>query len=536
MRSNSRIVSLSSGCIDNILAECRAFLKKNRFEDDEIGLYLGRVANVLNSYREHFGEDATIRYRIRKRYHRIEFRLGLRGEKFDPLQAEKETDDIGRSVRRELSPLVWNRTHAASYVYLSGTNIVTIATPRIWVRSIIHSPMLWAPILGLVCGFLCLPLPDAVRAIIVDEVATPLQNVVIGVLTGIMGPVILFSMITSVSALKSINDLTDLSFKIVGRFIMITLSVMVVGIAVSLLFYNVTGEGNVDLQVEQIVGLLLGIIPTNLVSPLLEGNMPQIVVLGVALGAALLILENRVNGLKDIITQAHEWIMSLMDIINMLGPAIPFLCIFITVAQGSAADLLNGWEFLVAIYLATTICGAYKLAKVSIKYRVKPSTLWRKLKPVVSKAFAQAGSGAVMKAQYDISERDLGIKPEFSSFWVPMGEAMLNPRITLMLVIPSFLILKYTGTPISSAFLLVLIILVLELSIASPGTTAAWTILFAALGFPSEYVGIFMTYKLACQNYTSAYSYLHVGLELIESADRFGALNVDKLREEKTAA
>ena len=81
---------------------------------------------------------------------------------------------------------------------------------------------------------------------------------------------------------------------------------------------------------------------------------------------------------------------------------------------------------------------------------------------------------------------------------------------------------------------LVLVLMVLELSIANPGTTGGWIILFAALGFSSDYVGMFLTYKMACANYNAASGALQVGLEQIEAADSFGALDLEKLREEPT--
>lgn len=536
MKSGFKKASLSDACISDVLAECRDVLEKRQFTEDDIDPYLESVASMLACYREHFGEDAEIKYRIRRRFGRIELRVALRGEKLDPLQQEMESNDTGQSVRRVLRPLVWDQVRSASYAYLAGVNIVSIASPHIRAQALHRSPMLWAAILGLACGLLSLLLPETARTVIVDGIAMPVQSAIIGVLTGVMGPVILFSMITAVSALKSINDLTDLGFKILFRFIVITLGAMAVGIAVSLMFYNVTGEGTTDLQAQQIVDLVLGIFPTNALTPLIENNVPQLVVLGIALGAALLMLENRVDGLKDLIAQAHQWVMSLMGIITIIGPAIPFLSIFTTIAKGSGADLLSGWEFIVAVYVATTICGVFKFVKVSTKYKVGPGVLWRKLRPVVGKAFVQTDDGTIMKMEYEIAERDLGIKPEFSSFWVPMSEALLNPRVAIMLVIPPFLILKYTGMPISAAFLLVLVIMVLELSIACPGTMASWTILFAALGFPSDYVGMFMVYKLACANYSSAYGALQSSLEHIEAADKFDAIDLDKLREEPAPA
>ena len=531
MRSTKKSTILTDECSNEILSDCRSLLEKYRFSDDEIDLFLNHAADVLRCYREHFGEDAQLEYRVRKRFKRVELRLVMRGEKLSPLEAKKEMGDTNQSVQQALSPLVWNQTIAISHVYVAGRNVVTVVSPRIEAKALHRSPMLYAAILGLVCGLLCLCLPDDIRNVIVNDIAKPVQSVSLRVLTGVMAPVILFSMITAVSALGSINELTDLGFKIIGRFIVITLSVMAVGIVVSLFFYSVIGEGSADFQLEQLVDLVLGIIPTNILSPLLDGNIPQLVVLGLALGAALLMLEGKVDGLKDILNQVNKWIMSLMGIVMTIVPVIPFICIFTTVAQGSGTDLLNGWEFIVASYVAATICGAIKLVRVSVKYKVKAAVLWTKLKPLIGTAFAAANNTTMMKQEYEISERELGIKPEFSSFWIPMSQAMLNPRRTLMLVIPPFLILKYTGMPISTAFLLVLIILVLELSIASPGTTGGWTILFAALGLPVDYVGLFVTYRLACANYNAAYGALQVGLEQIEAASKFDAIDLDVLRD-----
>lgn len=60
------------------------------------------------------------------------------------------------------------------------------------------------------------------------------------------------------------------------------------------------------------------------------------------MGAALLMLEERVSGLKELLAQTNEWFLSLMDIVMVITPAIPFVCVIVIVAGGSVADLLNG--------------------------------------------------------------------------------------------------------------------------------------------------------------------------------------------------
>lgn len=510
-----------------IISDCLSTLKRNRFSEDEQAEYIDEVVRILENYRDHLGEGTEVRYHIRKLFGKIELKLFISGENRGPYP-EKEEGTSG-SVRRVLTPLLLNKTEYVSHHYMLDTNIVTITSPPIR-KSLFRNPMLWAAVLGLGAGFLCLLLPEAARETILTDVAGPVQSVSIGLITAMMGPLILFSLLVSVSALQSINQLTSLGFQLIRRFILITLAVMAAGIGVSLLFYRDFGTGGIDFNLKQIVDLLLGIIPTNVLSPLLNNNTPQLVVLGMILGAALLLLGDRVSGLKGSLSQIHEWTMSAMGVIQKIVPVIPFISIFMAVARQEGTSLLNGWEFIVASYATATLCGIFKLVKVSVRYRVRIPVLWKKLRPMIGTAFSTANNSTMLKQEYEISREALGIRPEFSSFWIPMSQAMLNPRQTINMVIPPFLILKYTGQPITLSFLLILVLLVLELSIANPGTTGAWSMLFAALMLPSEYVGTFMMYRLFVNNYNAAYGALQVGLEQIEAAHKQDAIDLAVLR------
>ena len=514
-----------------IFAETRELLKKNKFSKDEIALFIANVNDVLMIYRDKFGEDKEMEYLIRKRFRRIEVSIIVAGEQMSPFDVEVESS-TRMQTEKALKPLLVNKSDQISHIYSIGRNFVTITSPQIQTKTIWKSPMLWSVILGIVFGILCYYLPDGAKGLIVDDILNPIFKVAIGAITGIMAPVILISMITSVSALQSINDLTNLGFKTIGRFIVSILSVMAVGIGFMFIFYHNFGVSGVDFQPRNLVELLLDIIPTDFVSPLLYGNTPQLVVLGLLLGTALLVLGNKVSGLKDTLGQVNAWIMSSMGIVMTIVPIIPFISILSTIAKGDGLTLLKGWEFIVASYAIATICGAVKLIVVCLKYKVKPTVIIKKLWPMISNAFASANNTTMLKHEYDISENKLGIKKEFSGFWIPMSQAMLNPRQTINMIIPPILILKYTNTPISLTFLLVYIFLLLELSIANPGTTGSWTIMFAALALPPEYVGTFMMYKLLTANYNAAYGALQVGLEQIEAATKFEAIDLEKLRGE----
>ncbi|MBR2854016.1 MAG: cation:dicarboxylase symporter family transporter [Clostridia bacterium] len=76
--------------------------------------------------------------------------------------------------------------------------------------------------------------------------------------------------------------------------------------------------------------LLFDLVPTNLVDPFLKNNTAQLVILSFLCGAGLLMLGDSVGELKTVMTQISKWVMSVMRIILLLMPAIPFLSIMIS--------------------------------------------------------------------------------------------------------------------------------------------------------------------------------------------------------------
>ena len=511
-----------------ILSDCRAALERLRAPESAIQEYLDRVTGILDDFVKQFGDGVELRYSVSTHFKKALLKIEAQGEKYNP--SDGDVLDMDSIEDSELQPLLHQDKEAVIYGYHAGQNVIRIASPRIKNKTILGSPLLWGAVLGLALGFLCALLPDDIRNVIVNDVVSPVKTVTLNLIFCVMGPVILVSMITAVSALKSVNDLTNMGLKLIGRFIKCILSVMFVGIMVSLLFFSVFGDGNVEMKAKDLVNLLLDIFPKDPISPLKDGNTPQLVIMGLVLGAALIIPGSKVKGLKKTVNQVGTWIMTVMDLVQVILPLVPFCSVFIAMASDDSSSLLDGWQFVVAMFLACTICGAVKFFHVARKHEIRISTLWGKLKPLVVLAFMSGNITSIMRQEYEFCENELGISHDFTSFWIPLSQAMLSPRATLNFVIPPFLILGFTNTPISLPFLIVLVIVVLELSIADPGTAAGWTALFAALGLSSDFVGLFLTFELLTANYNAAYGALQMGLEAIESAACFDAIDMDRVK------
>lgn len=438
------------------------------------------------------GAGTPFRYSIGEHLGRVRLRIILRQPVKTPLLEENDpVDSVSEYVTqlflRDNSAFVsyrkiQNRVIITLYSAVKPRKKFSIKSQTDW----INSPLLWAIILGVICGLICQHLPESTRSFLVDGLAEPIGSIVLAMIAGVTGPVIFLSLITSITSLDNISRLTDLGFKIMWRFIKCTLFIIAVSILVSLLFYSVFGEGTIHFSPDQLVSMLLKLVPTNIIAPFLNNDTPQLVILGLLMGAALLLLEDRVTNMVANLRSLQEWSSIVMKLVFVLTPVIPFISLFKAFANGKAQILLEGWEFIVGVFATLVICCLIKLIKVSLRCRLPILVLLKKTMPMASLAFTAGSENATLNIQIEHSRGKLGINQTFSDFWIPMSHAIFKPRTTIHLVIPPFLIAKSTGMPISQLFLMVLIVTVLELSIASSGITSAWTILFAALELPME--------------------------------------------------
>ena len=313
----------------------------------------------------------------------------------------------------------------------------------------------------------------------------------------------------------------------IGRFLVCTLFLIAASILVSGLLFRNFGSGDTAFSLGALFGMILDIVPTNLINPFLKNNTAQLVVLSFLAGAGLLLLGDSVSELKRIIGQVNKWVMSVMNIVLLTTPAIPFLSIMITLGNGREKDLLSGWKFIVASYLAFSICIAVKAVKTSLRSGIRIPELWHKVKPAAKVSLTTGSTTAAIKNVYEASEA-MRIKPSFSSFWIPMGSAMLSPKTAVNVVIGAFMAAQLENVPVSSTFLVVLIIMATELSTASPGIPAACTAVLKSLGLPVEYVGLISTYRLLTDNYGAACSTSYNILEEIEIAHKLGEIQTDE--------
>ena len=520
----------NSNC--SMLEDINSELNKAHFDQDVIDEYIEETVQLLDDYAFGLGDGIQVDYLIRRRLTRIDLQIRIAGDKYDPF-------DNGKNVRRRIFERDFNisldnETANINYAYVFGSNVATLSIPLASKKkTILSDPVIWSAILGIVGGLIINQLPETANSFIIDDIVSPLMSTVLGAIAGVMGPVIFVSLISSVLATGSVNELTDMGFKVVRRFIGLTLYTAILSALVSSFFFGTFGEGNVDFSPTQIIDMIIGIIPTNIVEPFLENNMPQIVVMALVCGVALLIIGDKAKDVRDLTREVNAWIMSIMRLVMMVIPAIPFLGIIKFVGKGDGAKLLEGWKFIAASYIIYILLLVIKTVKVSLVTKKSIAELIRQIKPVFVIALTTGSATAPVKQGFELSSKDFHIKDSYSYFWIPMCSAMFSLKTTVNLVVSAFMMASITGEPISLEFIFVMLIIVLELSLASPGTTSGWTIMFKSMNMTTEYVGALTTYRLFTNNIEAACTFSYNMFESLESAYRLGQIEEEDTKQEQ---
>lgn len=214
------------------------------------------------------GEGTEFRYSLTKGILNLRLEVRIPGKSYDPFKS-------GRRAKERLLENITNmnlstQSARVSHAYRLGTNVLTVSMPLSEKKKkFLRDPMLYAIAAGLILGFLCRALPKDISSFIVDELASPLMQIFLHTISGITGPVILISMTTSIIALESINNLTNLGFKIVRRILGFTLFVTAVSVAVSVLFFPIIGSGSVSFAPQHLLGCSLTSYPQTCLSHLL---------------------------------------------------------------------------------------------------------------------------------------------------------------------------------------------------------------------------------------------------------------------------
>jgi len=387
-----------------------------------------------------------------------------------------------------------------------GVNRVTLRVKRSPYSALIHT--LLALALGIAVGLLVKTLLAGAAKDISNNIFTPVYTVFMNALKLIVGPLVFCSVASSIA---DFGDLKALG-RIAARVISLYLITSMLAIGVGLLTYRLFPIGSPALSsavsdaasatIAKSEGVtislrdtLVGIVPTDFITPFQKSDMLQLIFMATILGMAAALISTSKPGLRNALDTLNT---AFTLITGKLVAFIP-LVVFCSMAKMMIAMDLGNFAGVLAwvpvVYAGDILMiGVYLLLLVLLA-RLNPLKFLSKFYPAMVTAFTLSSSNAALPTSVKQCD-EMGISSRIYSFSLPLGATINMDGSCISLIISSLFMARIFSIPVTGSVLISLFIAIMVLSVGSPGVPGGnlvcLTLLIPQIGIPAEAISLIM--------------------------------------------
>ena len=250
--------------------------------------------------------------------------------------------------------------------------------------------------------------------------------------------------------------------------------------------FSTEGEGSLA-----VFGRFLsGIVPADALSPLIDGNMLQLVFVGTVVGMAMLFLQRRVGMTAQLVDEGSAIVLKLLTGFERALPAFVFLSMLSTGLTADVDTLLSYGRMILLFAAFCTVVTAVQFAYVARRTGYPVGKMWEILRPTFMAQLASACSSSAFSDAYDACERGFGMDRRLVRFALPIGTVIHKPLIAAEFVFVIFAIRDMTGDTMTLGALLLLAVMAFLTSVAYPpvsgGEISCYTVLLLQMGISGD--------------------------------------------------
>ena len=523
IKSFNETYQLTNENIDRIAEHIAEYLSELDLERTNIVRIRLTMEEALLRWQEHFGTNSKVRVILDVRLRRPTVTLELADSGFDPLTSD---DELGMWADSLLSTVGLQ----PRYSYQRGVNTVQLKLkrPRL-------SPALTL-VLGAVLGLLVgvagdYLLPEAAKDLVLQMVLDPFQEMVFRILNVVAGPVIFFSVLTAICSVGSVADTGKQGRKLIFRFLQLTLVLTVFSAVLGEIAFQPTFSFRPlnGTQFHGVLDFFLQFIPSDALTPLITGDSPQLILVAVMLGYALLSAGNQVGGLVRVLEQANTATLILADWVSRIAPVFVALLLVLGLWNGSLNILLGLWQPLLIFVAVAAVFLFLRMFAIRSRLGIPIMKLWTKMQDSFMIAFRNASVDAAYGDNQVCCERRLGVHRKLLKYGLPLGLVIYMPAMTAADLIVCIYLAKVTGTVVSGLWFFMAILLCVTLLAATPPVAGVglltFSVLFTRLNIPTAAMTAAMVADILLGFAVSALDQAMLQLELVLEANRLGLLN-----------
>ncbi len=385
--------------------------------------------------------------------------------------------------------------------------------------------------LGCILGAIARKLPGNVGYEFANNFVAPLSAAFVGLLCVMAVFLTFFAVslgIVHAGDLKTIGNIGKTMFgRIVKIMALVTTLIMIAMIPI-MSFGGISGS----VKVKSAYDLLIGFIPANPISPLVDFNTAQIVVVAALFGFTMLKLGPKTSTLEAVFTECNMVAVNCNSVLNRSCIHIYVgMNFFVLVATASATSFVQSIKIILIVLAAYLILMlAYTIAAtktLGVNYKVYIN----KLMPTFMINISSASYGSSFTQSIETLFA-CGTDVDYGALGHNAGGVLFKPAYAVLLVVGTVVTAVESGISFNLGYIVTIVLLSMILAMTLPtipGTAiSGFTLLFAQLGLSAESLAIVVTLNALLDFFTVAVNGYCLQSEIMIGAKKAGRIDTTK--------
>lgn len=243
-----------------------------------------------------------------------------------------------------------------------------------------------------------------------------------------------------------------------------------------------------------VMDTIVNIFPSNFISPMVESNMLQVIVIALLLGFSIIGLGEKNVGIVKACNSLNEVFMKCMDMILKLSP-IGVFCLLCPVVASNGTAIIGS---LAMVLLAAYICyvlHATIVYSIAVKTMggISPTRFFKEMLPAIMFAFSSASSVGTLPINMECVEK-LGARKEVSSFVLPLGATINMDGTAIYQGVCAIFIASCYGIHLTLPQMMIIILTATLASIGTAGVPGSGMVMLAmvltSVGLPVDGIAL----------------------------------------------
>lgn len=350
--------------------------------------------------------------------------------------------------------------------------------------------------LAIVAGLLMVDHADFAESYI-----KPFGTIFLNLLKFIVVPIVLFSIMSGIISMQDIKKVGSIGLKTVVYYLITTAFAVTIGLIGGNLFkgaFPVLATTDLSYEVSETTSFmdtLVNIFPSNIIQPLYEAIMLQVIVIALLVGFSIILVggedaQRVINGINSL----NAVFMKCMELILKLSPIGVFCLLCPVIAANGAAVIGSLAMVLLTAYICYIVHAGFTYSlTVKTLGGMSPLTFFKGMLPAIIFAFSSASSVGTLPVNMECAEK-LGASKEVSSFVLPLGATINMDGTAIYQGVCCIFIASCYGIELTLPQMLTIIVTATLASIGTAGTPGSGMIMLAmvltSVGLPVDGIAL----------------------------------------------